>query len=429
MKMSEKMELAIALIFVGVGIFCLFFPRIIADGVMISIALFCSVSSIVLFAQFFRHRHPMDLVKAILTLLLTILFWSYRAAGLTFVAEVCGCYMFFNAIILFIEGLLDLREHSKYGWFFFLSGAGAFTLFILSQVVGKTDPRFWQQMIGAYLCYQGVQQIFELFVFRHHHSSRAWNFRYWTSLPVYIAAAGPSMILRYTEKKKLTAKVFPHDEHKNDLPVNLRVYIHSGLDGEHQIGHMTFSYRGVMFSYGNYDKSEEKFMRMIGPGILFTVPAEIYVNNSCIYEQSTIFEFGIHLDEEQERRLVGLIQEYFDQTYRWYCPLNRVPLSKENFEKMKDDYSSRLFWRTGSKFYKFRKGPWKTYWILGNNCSLFTSSLLHDLDREFHLPRGINTPGEFFEYYVEAYQDPDSNVVYQTWHSPQHPETLYPTAL
>ena len=429
MKMSEKMELAIAAMFIGFGLFCLLFPRVIADGVMISIAIFCTISAILLLVQFFSHHHPMDLIKGSLTLLLALLFWGYRAEGLVFVAEVCGLYMLFNAIVLFSEGIVDLREHSKAGWYFIVSGFGAFMLFVLSQVFAKDDPRFWQRMIGAYLCYQGLQEVFELFVFRHHHSSRAWSFRYWTALPVYIAAAGPSLILRYAEKKKLTARVFPKGEYKNDQPVNLRVFIHTGLDGDHQVGHMTFSYQGIMFSYGNYDVAEEKFMRTIGPGILFTVPAEVYVNNSCMYEGSTLFEFGIHLDAAQEKRLVSLLKSCFDQSYRWYCPLSRVPLTEENFKKMESDYSCRLFWRTGCKYYKFRKGIWKTYWVLGNNCSLFASSLLHDIDRDFRLPRGINTPGEFFEYFVEAYQDPSSNVVYQSWHSADYPETLYPAAL
>lgn len=91
---------------------------------------------------------------------------------------------------------------------------------------------------------------------------------------------------------------------------------------------MTFSYKGVMFSYGNYDQEDEKLFRTFGPGILFTAPADIYVNNSCVYENSILFEYGLHLTSEQEEHLVSLLKDVFKPAYRWYSPLFQGPVTK-----------------------------------------------------------------------------------------------------
>lgn len=425
---QEKLEWAGALIMLAAGLFCLFFPKVMADGLMITASILCTVSALVIFVQAFKRRNFLEVLKGLAAAILAILFWCYRAEGLQFVASVFGWYMIGSGSILMVEGVIDLREHSKTGWAFITLAFGQVVLGIVGLLSAKQDPRMIQILIGGYLVYQGLQLIIELYVFRHHSGSRTWSFRYWSALPVYVVAAGPSIILRLAEKKQMTPETFPFNQSKNDKPVNLRVFIHTGLSGDHQFGHMTFSYKGIMYSYGNYDAAEEKLFRSYGPGILFTAPMKVYVNNCCLYESSTLFEFGIHLDEEQEKKLQEILECLSNETYRWYSPVSRASYTQENFRKFESDYASRLHWRTGSKFYKFRRGVWKTYWVLGSNCSLFVSRILHDLDSKYVIPRGINTPGEFYEYYVTAYQDPGSDVVYRSWHTKEVPETLFDAA-
>lgn len=425
---QERFEWIGALIMLGAGLFCLFFPMVMADGLMITASILCTASALVIFIQAARRRNFIEALKGVAAAILATLFWCYRAEGLQFIDTVFGWYMIATGTILMVEGVMDLKEHSKTGWAFIILAFGQVVLGMIGLLSARKDPRMIQLLIGGYLVYQGLQLIVELYVFRHHSGSRTWSFRYWSALPVYLVAAGPSLILRIKEKKKMSQETFPFDQSKNDKPVNLRVFIHTGLSGDHQFGHMTFSYNGIMYSYGNYDAAEEKLFRTFGPGILFTAPMKIYVNNCCLYEDSTLFEFGIHLSPEQEQKLKDILETICSETYRWYSPISRAKYSQENFEKLQSDYASRLHWRTGSKFYKFRHGIWKTYWVLGSNCSLFVSRILHDLDSNYVIPRGINTPGEFYEYYVTAYQDPNSEVVYRSWHTKEVPETLFDAA-
>lgn len=427
--LEESFEIGASIIFLIGGLFCLFFPRLSADGILIAAAALTSVSAIILMWQAFAHRHLMDLVKGIGAIILALIFWSERSLGPQLVCALFSFYMGGTGIILIIEGIVDLREKSKTGWHFILFGL--IDLLLAGSGIGLLyhDPQLVQRFVGAYLIVQAVQMLTELYIFRHHDGSRSWSFRHWSSLPVYIVAVGPSLALRYARKKHMEDAAFTSVKNKNDLPVNLRVFIHSGLTGDKQFGHMTFAYKDIMFSYGNYDAADEKMFRTYGPGILFTVPADIYVNNSCVYEHSVIFEYGLHLTEEQEEKLKQELTEAFKPTYRWYSPVFEQEPNVERFKKYEKDYSSRLAWRTGSKFYKFRSGVWKTYWVFGRNCSLFASHMLHSIDSQIVIPRGISTPGEYFEYFEEAIQDPASNVINQSIHTAADPETLYPVAL
>ncbi len=113
-------------------------------------------------------------------------------------------------------------------------------------------------------------------------------------------------------------------------------------------------------------------------------------------------------------------------TIEWEAPYEKA-LKKDPaipFSQYETDYASRLWYRTRCRFYKFRSGQWKTYWILGTNCSLFAADILNQVDPAIHGSKGIVTPGEFYEYFEEAYADPKSNVVFKSWHSLSEPDTL-----
>lgn len=301
MTIQEKFEAGLAALFTLSGLVFLLYPRISADAILIGAALMASASGLLLLWQAVRHRHLMDFLKAAGTFLLAGFFWSFRAVGVRFVCLVFSLYMLFTAVILAIEAFMDLHEKSKTGWAILVVAAGDLALSLFGFFFYKRDPALLSRLTGIYLIWQGVQMIVEIFAFRHHRGSRAWAIRYISSLPVYLVAAAPSLILRFLYKRNMDQAAFTSREPKNSDPVNLRVFVHSGLKGEQQFGHMTIAYKGVMFSYGNYDAAQEKLFRTFGPGILFTVPAEIYVNNCCVYEGSTLLNTGSTLTENRKK--------------------------------------------------------------------------------------------------------------------------------
>lgn len=427
MKYIVWFELFAAAVAAGIGAVCLFVPGLSAEVVFFTAALLLTLSAAALWISFFKTKKKgKDLAAAVLVSLLAVVFWMHRSDGAQFSCLLFAIYMWVCFFMEAVQFILDVRDHAKGGWIHAVSALVYLVVGVLAWKYRAVDVHFIIRLFGVYSLYQALQMLAELFWFSKSHSSRSYSFRHWTALPVYIVGVLPSIILRWMMSARMKEAREHYDEHKNNSPVNLRVFIHTGLDGDHIYGHMTFAYKGLMYSYGNYDKAEEHFFRSVGPGVFFTVPADIYVNNSCLIEGSTIFEFGLHLNEEQEYRLQKEIDQIFKETYRWYCPLEKRG-GRQDFKKLESDYSSRLSYRTGAKFRKFYHGPWKTYWILGDNCSLFADDVLSKIGCHIVHKSGIVSPGEYFEFFMEAYQDPNSNVVYRSWHDPRFPDTLFPT--
>lgn len=426
MKEVRKWELTAGILFLLLGAGCIFYPSLNADLFFYLVAGALTISAGVFWFEAFRKPQGFIFLSAAVCTIAAGVLWMHRFEPASLIINCFGFYMFFNMVCEFIQWILDIRDHTKESWTHGLMALLYLALCISSFVFRHSDVRILMRLFGGYLLIQAFQMLIQLYSFTHPRSSRSYTFSRWTALPVYFVSVLPSLILRYMLLKKMKGHEYSYQEKKNDQDVNLRVFIHTGLKSEHIFGHMTFSYKGVMFSYGNYDKGEERFFRSIGPGIFFTVPADIYINNCCIYEGSTLFEYGIHIEKEQEEKLEKLVHDIFHHTYRWYSPIEQDPDGRENFKEYEEDYASRLSFRTGAKFRKFYSSKWKTYWVLGDNCSLFAADMLSQIDEEIVHKSGIVTPGEYFEFFEELFADPKSNVVYRSWHSAEVPSTLYP---
>lgn len=426
MKSISKLEWISGVLFLVLGIGCFLFPVKNADAFFYLIAGLVSISFLGLLWNAIRSRTGQSWIMAGIAGLAAGFLWFHRQYPSELIGLFFSFYIFFNFLVEAIQAFLDFRNESEDKWEHTAMTAAYLVLFVISVSLRRSEIRYIMYYFGVYLLIQAMQSFAELYMIRHPHSSRTYSMNRWVSLPVYFVFLLPYLIVRSLEKDMKEDKAPAYDEKKNDLPVNVRVFIHSGTSGSHMVGHMTFSYKGIMYSYGNYDAAEEKLFRTIGPGILFTVPADVYVNNSCIYEQSILFEFGLHLNEQQEKKLQELLQKTMDQTYRWYSEIEQENGWRE-FDKLEKDYACRLHYRTGAKFRKFHQGQWKTYWVMGDNCSLFAENILSAVGCEIVHKNGIVTPGEYFEFFQEAYADPKSNVVYRSWHSASVPSTLYPT--
>lgn len=428
MKLLRKIELLSACLFLIAGMTCLIAPRFDADLVFYISAGLCTFSSIVLWVQAFRKKRGLVFAEAALITVFTLFLWFHHTIGYEMVIDIFAIYMFVNAVGFGVQAILDYRDLSKTLWYDLVWTLLYIALAYASFVQRSKDLDLVQYFIGVYLIVQAVQTLLMLFWFSNPQTSRFYSFRFWSSLPVAVVSILPSIVLEGMLNSKLSKEPLVYDTKKNDEPINLRVFIHTGLTGDHRFGHMTLAYKDVMYSYGNYDKKEEKLFRTLGPGIFFTVSADQYVNNCCIYEDSTLFEYGLHLEPEQEQKFIQLMNRLIANTYTWDCPLEEAMKKDPHLDVTPylEDYSNRLWYRTNCGYRKFYSGEWKTYWILGTNCSLFASRILHQIDPIIHKSHGIVTPGEFWEYFEEAYQDPSSNVISKKWYSPKEPQTLYP---
>lgn len=237
-----------------------------------------------------------------------------------------------------------------------------------------------------------------------------WKRAFHVSLPTVFAALIPDWTLQKINthfREGIDVETYPL---KSDEEPILKAMVHIGPDGFQKVGHFSFAYKDIVFSYGNYDHDSDRLGGLLGDGVYFNVPFSLYLPNIIQYEHNTIFEYGIQISPEQEKQLDELIRQLRESSYRWYTRIER----EDGYSRFRDyeaDYGCRLHYRTGAKFYKIRKGRFKTYWVMGENCVMFADLMLGMIGADILSMRGIVTPGTYFDYLQQEFEKENSPVV------------------
>ena len=425
MKTIQKVQWLTAALFGVLGLIAILAPQSSAFLLIRTLGWLGAFSGFFFLVDAVRKKRSLDGVGGLLCLLFfvwVLVGWNHDDS----ILQVLFCvYYAIIAIVFLIQAFLDGKERVQ-DWkaetalgllYAALSASGAFGL------------AYIQNLFGLYLWLQALQLVLELYFFRHPYNVRYAALRPWMCLPAWIVGVLPSFVIGFLVTRRMENKATHFDARKTDEQPDLRVWIHTGTYGTKLYGHMTFSRDSIMYSYGNYDVPAMKLLKTIGPGVFFSVNDEIYANNCCIVEQCPLFEYGIRLTGKQKEAFEAMKDSILAQSKPWHCALQKAewahgPVDFQDFEHV---YANRLWYRTCALFRKYTKTRWAWYSLLGNNCSNFDSAMLNQIGLDIPVSHGIVSPGEFFEYFEEAYEDPDSNVISKSWHSARVPSTLFPT--
>ena len=235
-------------------------------------------------------------------------------------------------------------------------------------------------------------------------------------LPPALSAILPDWFLKQINSSMKKGEPVILREQKTSAVPQLQVMVHVGPKGFQKIGHISFAYKGVVYSYGNYDSDSFRLNGTIGDGVFFNVAVEDYIPNMMQVENNTIFEYGILLDKEQEEAVEKELHALRDNAYRWYTRIERAD-GYDQFARFEMDYPSRLHFRSGAKMYKFKSGKFRTYWALGDNCAAFTDVALGALGADVLNIRGIISPGTYLDFLQTEYLRPGSPVITRTIHT------------
>lgn len=425
MTTIRKAEIFSILLFLFLSLACLFYPYNTAMVLIRMTALIGLASGLLFFFDAFRKKRSLDLVASIVCLLYfgwALLWWKRDADILRTLFIV---YYAIIAAVFYIQTILDLKDHSS-DWKAELLLAFFYTCFV---VFSSYRLATISHMLALYFFIQACQMGLELYFFSSPYNARYYSFRDWIMLPAWFVSVFPSFVMGHLVEKKMHDENTHFDAKKSEDKPDLIVWIHTGEYGTTLYGHMTFSRDSIMYSYGDYDLAKMKWFKTMGPGIFFSVNDQIYANNGCIVEHCPLFAYGIKLTDEQKQKFEAMKDSILSQTIRWHCPMQEAYFktghaSLADFEK---DYASRLWDRTCAIFRMYTKGQWAWYSLLGNNCSNYSSAMLNEIGLHIPVSKGIVSPGEFFEYFEQAYQDPDSCVISKSWHSAKVPSTLFDT--
>lgn len=227
------------------------------------------------------------------------------------------------------------------------------------------------------------------------------------TLPKIFEILIPYSVMLEVNKTLETKSEYTYQKARWKESSDLEVLIHTSKRGVNRIGHIDIIFEGIVYSYGNYNENSRKFFDFFGPGILFkTKNIEKYINFCIDNSKKTIFLFGIKLNEIQKQEVKKRIDELMNNTVPWNY--------KESIKKNEENsYASKLYKKTKAKFYKFKKGKYKTYFILGTNCCYLADDIIGHSGLDILSFNGIITPGTYYDYLNRQFYQKNSIVIYK----------------
>lgn len=259
------------------------------------------------------------------------------------------------------------------------------------------------RIIGVYACLMGIMYMKDgVFMVIPRNKKDVLKRKIRISLPIFIAVLLPKTMMDYINEK--LAVNHQLEIENSDEDVNLEIFIHVSPDGFGAMGHCDIYFDGQVISYGNYDYSSIRLFETMGDGVLFTTNKEQYLPFCIKEDNKTIFGYGMHLTDIQLESVKQAIQKLKDNTYPWYPPSFSNP-------SITEDYASRLFLTTKASFYKFKKGKFKSYFVLGTNCVLLAEEVVGKSGQDIINLNGIISPGTYQDYLEKEYQRVNSQVI------------------
>lgn len=325
------------------------------------------------------------LIVAIVRLLVYFQYKSNKVSGRIFV--LASAFIFFGfSILIFSNPLSALLPISKLiGMFFILYG-----LTFLSDAL-----------------HEGLSL----------ETKNSFKRRIRISLPVFMVALVPHKVLTQINKA-LEVRELDQDEFKTikeNVPYDLEVLVHVAEKGTSAFGHVDIAFEGKVMTYGAYDEDTYHLKGAIADGVFIEiVNKDEYIKFSQNQLNKTLFGFGLKLDKLQKMRIREKIADIHTNLVEWHPKSQEAKLENKYIKGEFKDYASIVYDNLNGRFYKFIKGPFKTYFVLNTNCVLLADHIVGQSGIDAVKMRGLISPGTYFDFLNHEFSMKNSIVIART---------------
>ncbi len=364
---------------------------------------------------FFQKKKDTSFSSALFHFLFALFLSLHPNISYSILPIVVGFYFLVNAVLQGIDFiiLIQTKDSGKIAkGFYLLFYLAAFFLLVFFPL---KNIRIFLRIVGIYFVLLGLRYLWDGIVlsFPTNYKDRIKR-KIRLSLPVFIECFIPYMVLnKINDMLRVEEKNFPFVKKNKEEKPDLEVFVHVSPNGFNRTGHVDLCFEDEVISYGNYDESSRKYHELIGDGVVFFTRKEEYIPFCIEHSNKTLFVFGLSLSKQQKENVQKEITKLKQELVRWYCPLEELKRRKASSKEKQEvqDYASVLYRRTKAKFYKFQKGKYKTYFVLGTNCCLLADRIIGKSGIDLLKMNGLITPGTYYEYLNREFQKKGSNVI------------------
>lgn len=355
-----------------------------------------------------KKKKANDFINSLLHLIFAFILSTVRKLSLSIVPVIMGIYFLLSFILQFINTIILIKNKDKGSLYKFLL---SFSYLIVSLIlIFKPLNNIKELTItsGIYFVLLGINYIYDYisdFIPVRFKNMIKRRFRF--SLPVIFEAIIPYRVLNYINRcfEEEDLRKFKVVKKNNDVKPDMEIIVHVSPNGFNRLGHLDIWFDDEVISYGNYDSDSKKMFEIFGDGVVFTCNRDKYIPFVIDRNNKTLFVFGLKLNENQKKSVRKYIANLKDNLVSWKCPYE---IDKD---KSHNDYASALYKKTKAKFYKFKKGNLKTYFILGNNCCYLADKIIGRSGLDLLKINGLITPGTYYEYLNKEFSKKNSIVV------------------
>lgn len=329
-----------------------------------------------------------------------------------------GVYALFSGIIRLLI-YIQYKRNNVNGRFIII--LGAIILIFLGILIifhPLTSISAISDVIGLFFIFYGISFIVDgLLEGLSIDTKNSFKRRIRISLPVFMVALIPHSILMKINKSLETEGYSEEDLTllEDNIPFDLEVLIHVAEKGTAAFGHVDIWFDDKVMTYGSYDHDTYKFGGAISDGVFIEITdKDKYIEFSQKEMDKTLFGFGLKLTEEQHERVRDKIEDIKANLYEWKP---KSQLDEEIGiipEHPRTDYASKVYDKLKGKFYKFVKGPFKTYFVMNTNCVLLADKIVGQAGIDLVKIQGLISPGAYFEFFNREFSRKNSFVISRT---------------
>ncbi len=225
------------------------------------------------------------------------------------------------------------------------------------------------------------------------------------TFPKIFEAIIPYSIMQEINNNVKQEKKTIYTYEKEKRKINLEILIHTSNRGANKVGHIDIYFQSKVYSFGNYDEGSRTHKEFFGDGVLFISNRKKEYINFCIdNSKKTVFDFGIHLTKKQEQAIKEKIKIIRKECIPWNH-------KQDKLYNNANSYAGRLYKKTKAHFYKFPKGKYHTYFVLGTNCCTLVDDIVGKIGIDIISLNGIITPGTYYDYLNRMLKQKKSNVI------------------
>lgn len=359
-----------------------------------------------------KHRFQMFL-DVIVWIILIILSLANAPLFHFLFPRIVGAWITLHAIVKIITIYIKIKDHLP-GWIhslIFLIGDLVMALILL--FMPYQFPVLVNVAVGCYFIVYGGNMLLDYIrEIVPENSGEHLDNKIRLAVPPFLAAIIPPTLMRTILSKDAEEQAREEFEAiKEDIQEDLQVFVHIAPNGPAMLGHVDVVYRGILLSYGCYDPHNRHLLGTLGDGVIIVAEKNAYLYNCLANENKVLIGFGIALNKKQKEALNKRILEVFGEFVDFKCD---EQLKREGLPYVGecDDYLSRVT-RTSpdAKFYKYKEGKFKTFFVLSSNCVFFITHLLGSIGLNLFDMSGIVSPGSYFDFLNKQFKSDKSYVI------------------